>query len=124
MVEGVAVVWMPVEDIERAKGFYRDALGLTIQNEDGPWAEVDANGLTIGLNLLRYLIRSAPFFTSLRCSSTYSLPCEGCAGLISVISSSTPNPVGTGPSLEPFLALPRMSNRTIPRFNWPPGTQL
>jgi catechol 2,3-dioxygenase-like lactoylglutathione lyase family enzyme len=41
---------MPVEDVERAKGFYRDTLGLSIQKEDGPWAEVDANGLTIGLN--------------------------------------------------------------------------
>ena len=50
MLEGVAVVWMPVQDIERAKGFYRDTLGLPITNEDGNWAEVDANGLTIGLN--------------------------------------------------------------------------
>lgn len=50
MIQGVAVVWMPVEDIERAKGFYRDTLGLQITNEDGEWAEVDANGLTIGLN--------------------------------------------------------------------------
>ena len=50
MIQGVAVVWMPVEDMERAKGFYRDTLGLPIQKEDGPWAEVDANGLTIGLN--------------------------------------------------------------------------
>ena len=50
MIHGVAVVWMPVEDIERAKGFYRDTLGLPIQQEDGPWAEVDANGLTVGLN--------------------------------------------------------------------------
>ncbi len=50
MLRGVAVVWMPVEDIERAKGFYRDTLGLQITNEDGAWAEVDANGLTIGLN--------------------------------------------------------------------------
>lgn len=50
MLKGVAVVWMPVEDIERAKGFYRDTLGFQIKNEDGPWAEVDANGLTVGLN--------------------------------------------------------------------------
>jgi predicted enzyme related to lactoylglutathione lyase len=50
MLEGVAVVWMPVQDIERAKGFYRDILGLPLTNEDGEWAEVDANGLTIGLN--------------------------------------------------------------------------
>jgi predicted enzyme related to lactoylglutathione lyase len=44
MLEGVAVVWMPVQDIERAKGFYGDILGLTITNEDGEWAEIDANG--------------------------------------------------------------------------------
>jgi predicted enzyme related to lactoylglutathione lyase len=50
MLRGVAVVWMPVENIERAKSFYRDILGLAIQNEDGPWAEVNANELTIGLN--------------------------------------------------------------------------
>ncbi len=50
MLEGVAVVWMPVQDMERAKSFYRDTLGLQITNEDGQWAEVDANGLTLGLN--------------------------------------------------------------------------
>jgi predicted enzyme related to lactoylglutathione lyase len=50
MLKGVAVVWMPVQDIERAKGFYRNTLGLSISKEDGDWAEVDANGLTIGLN--------------------------------------------------------------------------
>lgn len=50
MIRGVANVWMPVKDIERAKGFYRDTLGLQITNEDGDWAEVDANGLNIGLN--------------------------------------------------------------------------
>src|SRR3712207_8001177 len=50
MLKGVAVVWMPVQDIERAKGFYGNTLGLSITKEDGNWAEVDANGLTIGLN--------------------------------------------------------------------------
>lgn len=50
MFRGVAVVWMPVQDIERAKGFYQDTLGLQITEEDGDWAEVDANGLTLGLN--------------------------------------------------------------------------
>ena len=50
MFRGVAVVWMPVQDIERAKGFYQDTLGLQITKEDGDWAEVDANGLTLGLN--------------------------------------------------------------------------
>ena len=39
MLEGVAVVWMPVQDIERAKSFYRVTLGLQITNEDGEWAE-------------------------------------------------------------------------------------
>ena len=50
MLRGIAVVWMPVQDIERVKGFYRDTLGLPITKEDGEWAEVDANGLTLGLN--------------------------------------------------------------------------
>jgi predicted enzyme related to lactoylglutathione lyase len=50
MLEGVAVIWMPVQDIERAKSFYGNTLGLRITNEDGDWAEVDANGLTLGLN--------------------------------------------------------------------------
>ena len=50
MLSGVAVVWMPVQDIERAKNFYGNTLGLSITKEDGDWAEVDANGLTIGLN--------------------------------------------------------------------------
>ncbi len=50
MLKGVAVVWMPVQDIDRAKNFYGNTLGLPITKEDGDWAEVDANGLTIGLN--------------------------------------------------------------------------
>jgi predicted enzyme related to lactoylglutathione lyase len=50
MLEGIAVVWMPVQDIERAKSFYGGTLGLEITNEDGDWAEIDANGLTLGLN--------------------------------------------------------------------------
>ena len=33
MLKGVAVVWMPVQDIERAKGFYGDTLGLQSTNE-------------------------------------------------------------------------------------------
>jgi hypothetical protein len=30
MLRGVAVVWMPVQDIERGKGFYMDTLGTEI----------------------------------------------------------------------------------------------
>lgn len=50
MLKGVAVVWMPVQEIDRAKSFYGNTLGLQITKEDGDWAEVDANGLTLGLN--------------------------------------------------------------------------
>jgi predicted enzyme related to lactoylglutathione lyase len=50
MFEGIAVVWMPVQDIARAKSSYGGTLGLEITNEDGDWAEIDANGLTLGLN--------------------------------------------------------------------------
>ena len=50
MVRGVATVWVPVEDIERATRFYNETLGLDVQDHDGDWVEVTANGLTIGLN--------------------------------------------------------------------------
>ncbi len=50
MIRGVANVWMPVEDIERAVNFYQNVLGLRLVNRDGPWAEVDANGVRVGLN--------------------------------------------------------------------------
>jgi predicted enzyme related to lactoylglutathione lyase len=50
MVHGVAAVWLPVDDMERAIGFYGDTLGLTVQRRDDDWAELDANGLLIGLN--------------------------------------------------------------------------
>lgn len=44
MIEGVAKVWMPVEDVERAKGFYRDTLELPVVKDEGEWVEFDANG--------------------------------------------------------------------------------
>ena len=50
MAAGVATVWVPVEDMERAVGFYRDVLGLSIKSQGEDWTEVDADGLTIGLN--------------------------------------------------------------------------
>jgi predicted enzyme related to lactoylglutathione lyase len=50
MVHGTAVVWLPVSDIARAVGFYRDRLGLEQVHQDGDWAQLDANGLHIGLN--------------------------------------------------------------------------
>jgi len=50
MIKGVANIWMPVQDIDRAVDFYENILGLPVVKRDGPWAEVDANGLTVGLN--------------------------------------------------------------------------
>lgn len=50
MVTGVANVWVPVSDTDRAVQFYEGTLGLGVVKRDGPWAEVDANGVRIGLN--------------------------------------------------------------------------
>ncbi|GAA4746930.1 VOC family protein [Amnibacterium soli] len=50
MVDGVAAVWVPVSDMRRAVGFYRDVLGLDVTETDADWSEVDANGLKLGLN--------------------------------------------------------------------------
>jgi predicted enzyme related to lactoylglutathione lyase len=50
MVNGVASVWVPVQDMERAISFYNDTLGLSVNKQDDDWAEVDANGLMVGLN--------------------------------------------------------------------------
>jgi catechol 2,3-dioxygenase-like lactoylglutathione lyase family enzyme len=50
MVRGVANVWVPVQDIERALDFYQNTLGFQPIKRDGPWAEIDAGGLNIGLD--------------------------------------------------------------------------
>lgn len=50
MIEGVATIWMPVENAERAKGFYRDTLELPLVKDEGEWVEFDANGLRVSLN--------------------------------------------------------------------------
>jgi predicted enzyme related to lactoylglutathione lyase len=50
MAVGVATVWVPVDDMERALGFYADTLGLPVRMRTDEWSEIDANGLTIGLN--------------------------------------------------------------------------
>ena len=50
MLKGVANIWMPVQNIERAVDFYENTLGLPVVKRDGPWAEVDANGVRVGLN--------------------------------------------------------------------------
>jgi predicted enzyme related to lactoylglutathione lyase len=50
MIKGVAAVWLPVSDMQRAVSFYGDTLGLDVTEHDNDWSEVDANGLKIGLN--------------------------------------------------------------------------
>ncbi|MHA7144318.1 VOC family protein [Arthrobacter sp. TmT3-37] len=50
MAQGIAAVWVPVEDMDRAVAFYRDTLGLSVTMQDTDWTEIDAGGLTIGLN--------------------------------------------------------------------------
>lgn len=50
MIDGVANIWMPVKDIERAKEFYQNTLGLPVVKEDGRWVEFATNSLRIALN--------------------------------------------------------------------------
>ena len=50
MVHGVAAVWVPVRDMERAVAFYRDVLGLKVNDTQDEWSDLEANGLKIGLN--------------------------------------------------------------------------
>ena len=50
MAKGVAAVWVPVDDMERAVAFYRDALGFDVRSSRPEWSEIDADGLLIGLN--------------------------------------------------------------------------
>ncbi len=50
MASGVAAVWVPVTDMDRAVAFYRDVLGLSVRSQDSDWSEIDADGLMIGLN--------------------------------------------------------------------------
>jgi catechol 2,3-dioxygenase-like lactoylglutathione lyase family enzyme len=35
MLKGVATIWMPVQDIERAIDFYENILGLPVVKRDG-----------------------------------------------------------------------------------------
>lgn len=50
MADGVATVWVPVDDMERAVQFYGQTLGLDVKKNSDEWSELDANGLSIGLN--------------------------------------------------------------------------
>lgn len=50
MAKGIATVWLPVEDMARALQFYEETMNLTVTSAGDDWSEIDANGLTIGLN--------------------------------------------------------------------------
>ncbi len=50
MIHGTAVVWLPISDMQRSLSFYRDKLSLAEVHSGDDWAELDANGLHIGLN--------------------------------------------------------------------------
>jgi predicted enzyme related to lactoylglutathione lyase len=50
VASGVATVWVPVDDMDRAVAFYGTTLGLDVGMTSPDWSEVDAGGLTIGLN--------------------------------------------------------------------------
>lgn len=50
MTSGVATVWVPVDDMARAVEFYSNVLEFSVSKQTDEWSEIDANGLTIGLN--------------------------------------------------------------------------
>lgn len=50
MASGVATVWVPVDDMARAVKFYGEVLGIPVKNEGEDWTELNAGGVTIGLN--------------------------------------------------------------------------
>jgi catechol 2,3-dioxygenase-like lactoylglutathione lyase family enzyme len=49
-MSGIATVWLPVEDMDRAVAFYRDVLGLSVEQQEDDWTMLDAEGVGIGLN--------------------------------------------------------------------------
>lgn len=49
-VTGVATVWLPVTDMQRAVDFYTGKLGMEITQQEDEWSELQADGLKIGLN--------------------------------------------------------------------------
>ena len=50
MASGLATVWLPLDEMNRAVRFYGETMGLDVKTEGDDWTEFDANGLTIGLN--------------------------------------------------------------------------
>jgi len=50
MVESLATVWLPVNDMDRALGFYGDTLGLEVEQRDEDWSMLKIGDVRIGLN--------------------------------------------------------------------------
>jgi predicted enzyme related to lactoylglutathione lyase len=50
MVEGLATVWLPVTDMQKAKEFYSDVLGLEVEQSDEEWSMLSTGQVQIGLN--------------------------------------------------------------------------
>jgi predicted enzyme related to lactoylglutathione lyase len=50
MIDSISAVWLPVTDMDRAVGFYRDTLELEVVQQEGGWTEVTAGDQIIGLN--------------------------------------------------------------------------
>lgn len=46
----IDAIWLPVTDMKRAVAFYRDTLGLEVQEHGEDWSEVTAGDQRIGLN--------------------------------------------------------------------------
>ncbi len=49
-IKRIATVWLPVTDMDRSVGFYRDTLGLEVSQHEDEWSEVMAGDVRIGLN--------------------------------------------------------------------------
>ena len=50
MIDGIATVWLPVSNMDRALEFYGDTLGLDIEQQEDDWSMVTAGAVSIGLN--------------------------------------------------------------------------
>jgi predicted enzyme related to lactoylglutathione lyase len=50
MIEALATVWLPVNDMQQAVSFYGDTLGLEVEQRDEEWSMLKAGEVRIGLN--------------------------------------------------------------------------
>ena len=50
MIGKLSLIMINVSDMERSVRFYRDALGLTVEQESPYWSQLDAGTISIGLH--------------------------------------------------------------------------